>query len=144
MKKNNKIGLLINIMIPIFLGAIIYYLFSPDVLFVKKIDSIIGPDYHIKILLNDNLIFIFIRNYLLDMLWAYALVIALFFVIGNNTVSVLKILSIAFSFTVILEILQITPIAEGTFDFYDIVVEFLAEVIAVLIIKKYFLEERRK
>lgn len=78
------------------------------------------------------------------MLWAYALVIALFFVIGNNTVSVLKILSIAFSFTVILEILQITPIAEGTFDFYDIVVEFLAEVIAVLIIKKYFLEERRK
>lgn len=144
MKKNNKIGLLINIMIPIFLGAIIYYLFSPDVLFVKKIDSIIGPDYHIKILLNDNLIFKFIRNYFLDMLWAYALVITLFFVIGNNTVSVLKIFLIAYTFSVTLEILQTTPIAEGTFDLYDMAVEFLAEVVAVLIIKKYFLEERKK
>jgi hypothetical protein len=144
MKNNKKMGLLLNIMIPIFLGAVIYYLYSPDVLFVRRFDSVIGLEYHEKIWVMDNLIFKFIRNYFLDMLWAYALVIALFFVIGNNAASVLKILFIGFSFTIILEILQITPVAEGTFDFCDIVVEFLAEVVAVLIIKKYFLEERRK
>ncbi|MFT3982916.1 MAG: hypothetical protein QM697_03335 [Lachnospiraceae bacterium] len=111
---------------------------------MRRIDFIFGLDYHDKILVKDNLIFKFIRNYFLDMLWAYAFVIAMFFVIDNNTASVLKILFIAFSFSVILEILQMTPVAEGTFDLCDIAVEFLAEVVAVLIIKKYFLGERRK
>lgn len=72
------------------------------------------------------------------MLWAYALVIALFYFIGNNAASLSKIFLIAFSFSVALEILQVTPIAEGTFDLYDITVEFLAEIIAVFIIKILF------
>lgn len=43
-----------------------------------------------------------------------------------------------------MEILQLTPFVEGTFDVLDIIVEFLAEVVAVFIIKKYFLEEVQK
>jgi len=144
MKNYIKMGLLINIVMPILVGSVIYYLFSPNVLFVKRIDSIIGLNYHIKLSGNSNLVLEFIRNYFLDMLWAYALVIALFYFIGNNAASLSKIFLIAFSFSVALEILQVTPIAEGTFDLYDITVELLAEIVAVFIIKKYFLEERRK
>jgi hypothetical protein len=144
MRKNKKGGILANIVVPILLGSVIYYLFSPDVLFVKSIDSITGLDFHITIYEKNNFVFEFIRNYFLDMLWAYALVITLFYLIGNNTASLLKIFLIAFSFSVAMEILQVTSIAKGTFDRCDIVVEFLAEVAAVFIIKKYFLEEKKE
>lgn len=125
-------------MIPIFLGTVIYYLFSPDVFFVKSMDSITGLNFHMKILKTDSSIFKFVRNYFLDMLWAYALVTSLFFIIGNNTASVWRIFVITFSFSVIIEILQTTSAAKGTFDLCDIAVEFLAEIAAVFIIKKYF------
>ena len=37
-----------NIIIPIFLGAIIYYLISPEVIFVKRMDFLIGKGIHIS------------------------------------------------------------------------------------------------
>lgn len=144
MKKNNKYGLLANIVIPILLGTAVYYLFSPNVLFVKKMDSITGLAFHIAIVEKNNLVFEFIRNFFLDMLWAYALVFTLFYLMSNNTASLLKTFFIAFSFSAAMEILQVTPIAKGTFDLCDIVVELLAEVVAVFIIKNYFLEEKKK
>ncbi len=143
-RKKEKRYLLVNIIIPILLGAVIYYLFSPDVLFVKRIDSITGLNFHIRIVENSNLLFSFIRNFFLDMLWAYALVFALFYIIGDNTASLLKVFLIAFLFSSAMEILQITSIVKGTFDFYDILVEFLAEIVAVFIIKKCSLGRNTK
>ncbi len=143
-KQSKKIGLVINILIPIFLGAIIYYFISPEVMFVKIIDSGLGLKRYFGIWTSDNLIFIFIRNYFLDMLWAYALVISLFLIIGNEKECVFSVFLIAFSFSIILELLQIIPFVRGTFDLFDIAVEFLTEGFAVIIIKKYFLEESGK
>jgi hypothetical protein len=42
---------------------------------------------------------------------------------------------IAFAFSSFMELLQLTPIVNGTFDVYDIMAELIAEVIAVFIIK---------
>ena len=48
---------------------------------------------------------------------------------------------IAFIFSAIMELLQITPVVQGTFDIWDIMVELIAELVAVFIIKISFLEE---
>lgn len=141
---NKKIKLLINVIIPIAMGAIIYYLYSPEVLFVKNINSIMGIDYQEAIFMKNNVMSQLIRNYLLDMLWAYALIMTLFFVMYDNTVNVPMLLCIAVSFSIAMEILQIMPRVNGTFDLWDVAVEIIAEVIAVFIIKNYFLEEKRE
>lgn len=125
---------MVNIVLPLLLGSVIYYLYSPDVLFVRSIDSTTNLNFHIKID-GSVWVFLFVRNFFLDMLWAYALVFMLYYLIGNNTANLRKIFLIAFSLSVAMEILQITPIVEGKFDLCDIAVEFLAEVVAVFIIK---------
>lgn len=140
MKKGKKIVFLIlNVLVPILLGTIIYYLISPEVMFVQQIDKIFGYRVHINGINLNNVIIQFVRNYLLDMMWGYALVFALFFIIVNNTAELMKIFIIAFAFSAIMEFLQLTSFVRGTFDIFDIIVEFLAEVTAVFIIKKHFL-----
>ena len=69
------------------------------------------------------------------MLWGYALVFTLYFILSNNTANLKKIFFIAFVFSTSMEILQLTSFATGTFDFLDILFEFLAEIFAVLVIK---------
>ena len=134
-KKKNTVILLLNVIIPILLGTIIYYFLSPDVLFVKRIDQLLGNGFHISYMGTECLIWKFIRNYFLDMLWGYALIFGLFLVSGNNIADLKKIFLTAFLFSAVMEILQMTPVARGTFDIFDILVEFLAEIAAVFIIK---------
>lgn len=138
---NRKIILALNVICPIVIGAFIYYLISPDVIFVKKIDTIVGGIINIHIIPINNIFLKLVRNYFLDMMWGYALVFALFCIIGNNTVKTEKILLIAFSFSTAMEIIQIAPFVRGTFDIFDIGVEFLAEIIAVFIINKFYSRE---
>lgn len=123
-----------NIVIPILIGGIIYYVLSPDVVFVEHIDSIIGYKNHLSILCGQSIYVKLLRNYFLDMLWAYALVFALYFIICNSKNGLLKSFLIAFSFSTIIEVLQLTYLIGGTFDVLDIMLQILAEVIAVLII----------
>lgn len=124
-----------NICLPILIGIVIYYVISPDVIFVQKIDALFGREVHAIKTNIDSVFLKYIRFYLLDILWGYSLVFALYFVTGNNTAELMKILKIAFVFSAIMEILQLTSIVKGTFDVIDIIMELLAEIIAVFIIK---------
>ena len=137
MKKNN-ITIMLNCLLPLFAGAVIYYLFSPDVIFVKLIDEIIGCGVHFDIVSQGNWALNILRYYVLDILWAYALVFALYFISGNETANLKKIFFITFVFSMAMEFLQLTPLAEGTFDISDIICEFFAEGIAVFVIKKIY------
>ncbi len=130
-----KLFLTANILVPLVIGALIYYFVSPDVIFVKKLDSWLGRGLRVAISSCDFWFVKFLRNYFLDMLWGYALTFGLFFVIGNNTAELTKILVIALVFSAMTEVLQLTPVVSGTFDLLDIFAEFLAELTAVLIIK---------
>lgn len=138
-KSKRNIFLIINILAPILIGATIYYLISPDVIFVKQIDTFLGKGIHINHISSTFKLIKFIRNYILDMIWGYALIFSLFYILGNNTAELLKIFLIAFTFSAVMEFLQLTSITIGTFDVFDIIVEFLTEVTAVFIIKNYFL-----
>ena len=140
MDKRINITVAFNCIIPLLIGTIIYYFFSSDVIFVKYIDEISGCGIHFYSMLESSWILKFIRFYVLDMLWAYALIFALFFIVGNNnTANLKKVFLIAFVFSVIMEILQLTPLAEGTFDFFDMFFELWAEIVAVFIIYKKIL-----
>ncbi len=133
-----KILLIINIVFPIFIGAVIYYVTSPEVVFVQHLDSFFHGGMHVNEVEMSNPFLRFIRNYFMDFLWGYALVFALFFVAGNKTASGVRLYIIAILFSMVMEILQLTSFVNGTFDVADIVTEVLAETFAAFIIKKYF------
>lgn len=138
MECRNKVFLLANMIVPILTGVVIYYVTSPDVIFVRQLDTILGMRVHMYDISYHSTIVRFIRYYALDMLWGYALVFALYFILDNNTASLFKIFVIAYVFSVIIEILQLTSFVKGTFDVFDLVVELIAEIAAVFIIKNDF------
>ena len=138
MECRNKVFLLANMIVPILTGAVIYYVTSPDVIFVRQLDTILGMRVHMYDISYHSTIVRFIRYYALDMLWGYALVFALYFILDNNTASLFKIFVIAYVFSVIIEILQLTSFVKGTFDVFDLVVERVAVIAAVLIVTRNF------
>lgn len=86
--KNIKLCIL-NVILPLLAGFIYYYLFCPDVILIAKIDSILKVKYHIQIP-NTNFMVRFVRFYLLDALWAYALMFCLFIILGNTLTALKK------------------------------------------------------
>lgn len=72
----------------------------------------------------------------LDMLWAYALMNTLIFLIGKSSSTMKISVSIAVIFTVILEGVQLTSFVSGTFDVWDIMIEIIGELFAVWMNKK--------
>ena len=124
-----------NISIPILAGSLLYYVTSPQVIFAQNIDRLLGVSLHVG---TENTFVVNLRSYMPDMLWAYALVFSLMLVTGNKPAYVW----IAGMFSTIMEVLQVTGCVKGTFDVMDIIVEIIAELMAVFIIKRH--DMRRK
>lgn len=136
-----KTTMVLHIMCPLTAGALIYCLAAPDIIFIKKTADFMGWSVHMQMLPTDSSLFTLIRNYLPDMMWGYSLVFALFCIIGNNAASVWKVFWMAFPFSMAMELMQKASFVPGTFDVFDIAVEFLAEAIAACIIYQYSREE---
>lgn len=104
--------------VSLIVGIVIYYLFY------KHLIS------------KDSFLFIFIRNYLLDSLWAVSFFFAsiIFF---RNIAKKYLILTSLFVFVngIVFELMQLEGIANGTFDFADIITYMFAVLIACLIEK---------
>lgn len=129
----NKKIIICYILFPIIIGGVFYYITSPDVIFVKIIDNILGVKFHI-LNISRNPFGAFIRYYLLDMLWAFALTNTVYFFLDNKS-NLIKAFVISFIFSFVLEVMQIVPAINGTFDIFDILFELIAELIAIIIIK---------
>ena len=138
--KNIKLCIL-NVILPLLAGFIYYYLFCPDVILIKKIDSILKVKYHIQIA-NTNFMVRFARFYLLDALWAYALTHCLFIVLGNTLTALKESFVISVVMSVTMELLQLFNMVVGTFDICDIFVEIAAVFIASIIIIKHLKGEK--
>ena len=137
-----KAYLLANMILPLLVGAMFYFLTSKDVIFVEMASSFLGKPLGIEHAGPYDGVFMFIRYYMLDALWAYALVFAMFISIGNNAARVKTAFMVAIFFSVAMEVIQLFPVVPGTFDAIDILVEVMAEVIAALIIKTQYEEAR--
>lgn len=118
----------INVIAPIVLGAVLYYLFFPDTIFVKYVDKIFKVSFHFVIGM-DHILLQFMRSYGFDFLWAYAFMSAVICLLGYEK----KYVYIVILFEVILESLQLIPELHGTFDICDILIEIAAN---ILVIKK--------
>lgn len=131
----------LNIVFPLLAGFIFYYLFCPDVIAIEKIDTILKIKYHVQIS-NTNLIIRFMRFYLLDALWAYALTHCLFVILGNTLVALKESVAISIIMSFTMELLQLFHAVAGTFDIYDIAVETVAVFIASIIIIQHLKGEK--
>ncbi len=137
-----RISFVANIIFPLLLGTLIYWFASPDVIFVEAVRSLWGESIKSGQGTVFRGVFQFVRYYLLDMLWAYALVFALYFSIGNSAARLKTAFVIAIVFSVVMEVIQLSPIIPGYFDLLDILVEALAEMFAAFIIKNHYEEAK--
>ena len=143
MKYRSHTFLLLNILIPILIGVVIYCFISPEVDFIKIFQSVTCIKW-CRYEYKNNDLCRFIRNYLPDMLWAYSLIFSAYAVFDNKTKNLKWIIIAVSLLIVIIEILQLTKIIHGTFDIFDILAEITAVLIAVIILKRTNKEEENE
>lgn len=131
---------ILNISIPLVVGAILYLLFRPDAYICALIFRLFGTAPPVRID-QDNAFVCFVSYYLCDMLWAYSLAFVAYRIISDDTQRDLPTLLISIVFTVLTESFQYFGILPGTFDGFDILAEGLSIVSALGIIKLFY---RRK
>ena len=128
--------ILLNVIAPVLIGAILYYLFFPEAVFVRLIDNLLGSSYHIPVNV-DNILIKLIRFYLLDFLWAYALMSAVILIFKNDR----RVFVIILIFEIFLELIQLLPSIRGTFDVCDIGIEILASILVIKLSRRRFKNE---
>ena len=124
---------MVCVLLPLLLGGILYYIFCPNVFFVKCIDSVTEIEVHLRPDMN-NLIMRLVRFYGFDIIWAFSFT-NMFFIL----VSILhnwrnRYILIPIVFVSSIELLQKTDIMHGTFDYIDIVVQIIGSLFAMVII----------
>lgn len=108
------------------IGIIIYILFKFDVLN------------------KSNIILAFIRNYLLDGLWAMSFSFAIVYFFKNISKKYLLITSLyVILMGIIFEVLQFVHFVNGTFDYIDIMTYIIFAIISYFI-EKYILEVKNE
>lgn len=125
-----------NLFLPLIIGTTIYLLFRPDtyisVVFYKLTNWT-------PISWNpDNLFFreflLFLKNYSCDLLWAYALSIALWIFHTHRLLSLALIFIECIIFEMLIEFLQYKTLISGTFDIWDIILESVSSIVAIIVI----------
>ncbi len=128
---------ILNVMIPLIVGAVIYYVFFQETIFVRLIDDIFGLGYHMS--LNFENVFVrLIRFYLLDFLWAYAMMSFVLWSFGTDRKTVIGIVL----FEIVMETIQLFPFVKGTFDVCDIGIEIAADILVILLFRRRLKNEK--
>lgn len=119
----------VNIFLPLSVGLCVYLFFRKG----TYINSIFGIEFNYKL----NSIFgVFVKSWLCDILWAYALTHSLYFTlhIFEHRILISAIISICFATA--LEVLQLLGCVAGTFDVLDIIFQIAAVLVAAALIKR--------
>lgn len=132
-KRKLVIGLT-TVMIPLMIGALLYYIMCPEVFFVKIIERYLDLNIHIEYRVEQNIVTKFFRNYFFDYIWAFALTNALNLIFESDTMAHLKSCFISVMVGIFLEVSQLIRVVYGTFDVLDILSEILGTVSAIIII----------
>lgn len=138
----HNLFLICNVIIPLFIGAIIYYLIDPSVVFVRWIDTLTGIGYHVNLSCK-YLFWKLIRNYLFDYIWSYSLVFAIAFVYSELSLQYIAFITITLG--TVLELFQIFDGFPGTFDYIDIFVQIFSALLALLFVyleRRHYCEEK--
>lgn len=125
-RRINSKNCIVNTIIPLIIGGGLYYLFCPQVLFVKQLDLLFGVGFHVSQIRNS--FFMVFRNYFFDFVWAYSFSSAVSAISENKVIR----LSIPIIFVSVLEVMQMFIPKWGTFDLIDIIIEVIASLIVWL------------
>ena len=130
--------MLFGVLLPIVIAGAVYYIFFPDVWFVRRIDELTGTGLHLSggDLFMNRPVYRLLRFYGFDFVWAFSLSNAVRLILGDGKrtrVSAFLTASAAASATEFLQLFQAFP---GTFDIWDIAVEIIGAFLATLMIKK--------
>lgn len=128
---------ILNVMAPLIVGAVIYYVFFEETIFVRLIDDIFGLGCHVSLNL-ENVFVRLIRFYLLDFLWAYAMMSFVLWSFGTDRKIVIGIVL----FEILMEMIQLFPFVKGTFDVCDIGMEIAADILVILLFRRRLKNEK--
>ena len=121
---------IINILFPLLGGALVYILWVPSAHVSQAIYRVFG----LHSLFGAGTAGSFITCFLGDFLWAYSLMFLLAVITVRRKRDFIKILALCILFETGTECLQLTPFMDGTFDFLDIVMEILANLLGCIMI----------
>lgn len=118
-----------DIFLPLFVGLCTYLLFYKG----TYINSALGVESDFTF--NSSLV-VFVKSWLCDILWAYAMTYALYLALFAFKHKILFSAIISICVATVFELFQLFGCVDGTFDILDIVFQFLAVFFAVIIIKR--------
>ena len=127
---------LLNIVVPLTIGFIVYLLFRKDTFISQFIRRYLHFNFQ-TIQFNAEWLNRFFRNFAADYLWAYALAFSVAFVLAEEKNQRILSLIICCFFTLLIEFGQKIGVIHGTFDIIDILIELVAISVALQRIKKY-------
>ena len=131
---NRKLFYWGNILVPLLSGAAVYLYWRPDAYLSRLVFHLFHISHEIAPGRPAG-IYRFIRYYLCDILWVYALVFSLSLYLGRY--SLVKAYIAAAVFAAAAEMLQLLPLTPGSFDILDIIVELIVCTITIFIIYSY-------
>lgn len=125
--------LFLKIIIPVIIGAVLYFCFCPDVIFVGAIDDFLNTTLHITV---SRTVFlpVIIRFYFFDFLWSYSFAGIICLLLDDG--SPIPCITIPLGLGIIMEILQCMDIAAGTADVFDVVVEMIGIITAIIVTRR--------
>lgn len=130
-----KLFYLSNVFFPLALGLSIYVFLYKNTF----LNSFFPFTINIQ---SDFFVYIFIKSWLCDMLWSYALTFSLFIVLFSFKNRLLISAIISSILGIICEIFQLANVFSGTFDILDIFFEHIAIALAICVIKRRVLNEK--
>lgn len=127
----------LNILVSLFLGLAIYVFFRPDAYVSQALYNVMGVSVD-GIITKDALptwLLLFIRNFLGDISWAYALTFTICYIWLTPGGRMIPVFGIVTIFEIGIEVLQKVCIIPGTFDWWDIFLEICITAFVMLLIK---------
>ena len=132
--KPHTIFFIVNTIFPLLIGTIVYLVFKPNAYMSQILMQWIP--FHISYsFTSQNALTVLIQNHLCDVLWSYALMMALCFTAFDTQKVKVSIIIGCFIFEISIELLQYCGFLSGTFDFADIAAELLANLMAIAVWK---------
>ena len=125
-----------NVVVPLLLGLAVYLRHRPDTHLAVLFGSLASALSRIPKRGPEGLIR-FLRNFVPDMLWAYALTFAAAGVLRPGGRGRWGVLALCLGFSALMECLQLTALVPGTFDPLDLLLEAAAICLAFCIIQRY-------
>ena len=129
------------IFLPLLIGLLYYVLLAPETIVSKTFSQIFRIDFSFQLTSSfSNLC----RNYLSDICWAIALVNALILAIGTTKEQSIISFVVATIFCIFIELAQWFGIINGTFDYWDILIELVSVIISWFITTKIWRSKNEK